>query len=104
MKKCKACGMLKPEGEFYAHKTSKDGLRSKCKPCHLATEVKPSIDFTQMESLFEKYWAYDADWMSNFLATASVVHQEIGDFKEQSTLLAKYVVKMLRSEIKELGS
>lgn len=32
-KTCKGCGEHKPLAEFYADKTTKDGLRGKCKSC-----------------------------------------------------------------------
>jgi Autographiviridae endonuclease VII len=36
MRTCSKCGELKPETEFYAEKTCKDGLRPDCKACHAA--------------------------------------------------------------------
>jgi len=33
VKRCTHCGELKPESEFYAEKTGKDGLRADCKAC-----------------------------------------------------------------------
>jgi hypothetical protein len=36
MKRCTKCGELKPESEFYPAPGCKDGLRGRCKSCHLA--------------------------------------------------------------------
>ena len=33
MKTCTKCFSIKPEGEFYAHANTKDGLRGECKEC-----------------------------------------------------------------------
>jgi DNA-directed RNA polymerase specialized sigma subunit len=33
MKKCRKCGEIKPEAEFYKAKTTKDGLAGECKRC-----------------------------------------------------------------------
>ena len=32
-KPCQSCETAKPLAEYYAHESSADGLRSKCKPC-----------------------------------------------------------------------
>lgn len=34
MKKCSCCKKVKPEGDFYRRKESRDGLMSRCKLCH----------------------------------------------------------------------
>src|SRR5690606_33168180 len=34
-KRCKICGELKPESEFYEDKTMKDGRKNVCKSCSL---------------------------------------------------------------------
>lgn len=36
MKRCAKCGVEKPLGEFHKRARSPDGLRARCKPCHVA--------------------------------------------------------------------
>lgn len=36
MKLCAKCGETKPRSEFHKRSASPDGLRSRCKPCHIA--------------------------------------------------------------------
>ena len=33
-KTCKGCGLTKPASEYYVSYSCKDGLMSRCKPCH----------------------------------------------------------------------
>ena len=42
MKVCSGCGVGKPRTPefFYAHHTTRDGLRSKCKPCQVAASKR----------------------------------------------------------------
>jgi hypothetical protein len=39
-KRCVKCGEIKPASEFHTSKTSSDGLKSWCKPCHNAGTVE----------------------------------------------------------------
>lgn len=36
MKTCTKCGEMKPRSEFHKRSASQDGLRARCKPCHIA--------------------------------------------------------------------
>lgn len=34
MKRCAKCGEVKPTDEFFPEKRNRDGLASRCRPCH----------------------------------------------------------------------
>ena len=59
VKRCRKCGELKPLDDFPRHRGSKDGRRSRCKPCHSAdvrawTQSKP--DRVQMVRARVRAW------------------------------------------------
>lgn len=56
MKLCTGCGMTKPLNEYHRHKYSKDGHKSRCKPCN----VSAALGYVKANP--EKTAAYQAEW------------------------------------------
>lgn len=61
-KRCPACAMTKPAGEFYEHAARHDGLTPYCRPCHLArTRVRSKASNRAKARLAKAHRAeYDA--------------------------------------------
>lgn len=58
-KRCSRCGQVKPIGDFYRDKTSKDGLANWCKECH--KEVRKEYYAKHRGEILKK----QAEWRAN---------------------------------------
>ncbi len=56
MKLCAKCGETKPRSEFHKRSASPDGLRSRCKPCHIADVATWQKQNTEKRKIHRRTW------------------------------------------------
>lgn len=47
LKRCRACGQLKPHGEFHRKRNSKDGIQGRCKLCNIESAKRFHAENTE---------------------------------------------------------